>query len=186
MKIKNLREGAHLSLAELAETTMLTLQELEMVEQNRVVPPISVLVKISKALGVRLGTILDGDECCTPVVMNRSQQSPETDFKLSVNLQNKPHLTYHLLAKGKSDRNMEPSLIEVGYMAPEEAVFAPHEGEEFLYVLEGEIVVGYGKELFRVPAGQSIYYDSVVPHYLSSAAAGQKARILAVAYMPAN
>lgn len=186
MKIKNLREGAGLSLTELAEATMLMPQELELVEQNQAVPPISALVKISKALGVRLGTILDGDECCAPVVMNQSQGVAETDFKLSVNLTDKPHLTYHLLAKGKSDRNMEPSLIEVDYMNPEDAIFAPHEGEEFLYVLEGEIVVGYGKDVFRVQAGQSIYYDSVVPHYLSSASAGQKARILAVAYMPAN
>lgn len=184
MKIKNLREVAGLSISDLAEATMLTSQELELVEQNQAVPPISALVKISKALGVRLGTILDGDECCAPVVMNPSQAGAGTDFKLSVNLLNKPHLTYHLLAKGKSDRNMEPSLIEVDYMAPEDAVFAPHEGEEFLYVLEGEIVVGYGKEIFRVQAGQSIYYDSVVPHYLSSASAGQRARILAVAYMP--
>lgn len=184
MKIKNLREVAGLSISDLAEATMLTSQELELVEQNQAVPPISALVKISKALGVRLGTILDGDECCSPVVMNPLQSAAGTDFKLSVNLMNKPHLTYHLLAKGKSDRNMEPSLIEVDYMAPEDAVFAPHEGEEFLYVLEGEIVVGYGKEVFRVQAGQSIYYDSVVPHYLSSASAGQRARILAVAYMP--
>ena len=57
-----------------------------------------------------------------------------------------------------------------------------HEGEEFIYVLDGEIEVVYGKDNFIIGKGDSIFYDSVVPHHLHSN--GQPSKILAVLYTP--
>ena len=57
-----------------------------------------------------------------------------------------------------------------------------HEGEEFIYVMKGEIEVLYGQETYLVSEGDSIYYDSVVPHDLH--AFGDEAKILAVVYTP--
>jgi quercetin dioxygenase-like cupin family protein len=59
-----------------------------------------------------------------------------------------------------------------------------HEGEEFVFVLSGEIEIEYGKDLHVLGAGDSIYYDSIVPHQLR-AHGGSSARILAVVYQPA-
>ncbi len=183
-KIRSLREIAKISIADLATSASIDPQEMELIEQGSATPPISVYVKISKALGVRLGTILDGEESDAPAVVCSSELDPNTDFKLSINQATKPHLTYHLLAKGKSDRHMEPSLLEVEYVAEGDAVFAPHEGEEFLYVLEGCLVVRYGNKSYTLTQGQSMYYDSVVPHHLSSASPETVAKVIAVAYMP--
>ncbi len=184
-KIRRFREEAKLSLKELSQKVSISSEELEHIEKGRATPPVYVIIKICKALGVRVGTILDGDESPSPIVMDIEEQcQSQPDFKLSVNLDKKPHLTYHLLAKGKSDRNMEPSIIDVEYVPEEDATFAPHEGEEFMYVLNGALVVGYGNDKFRVEAGQSIYYDSAVPHYISSAEKGSTTRILAVTYFP--
>ena len=58
-----------------------------------------------------------------------------------------------------------------------------HEGEEFIYVLEGEIEVIYGKDSFEISEGDSIFYDSVVPHHLH-ATGEKKSKILAVLYTP--
>jgi quercetin dioxygenase-like cupin family protein len=58
-----------------------------------------------------------------------------------------------------------------------------HEGEEFIHVLDGAVEVEYGKETHALAAGDSIYYDSIVPHQVR-AAAGEPARILAVVFAP--
>ena len=59
-----------------------------------------------------------------------------------------------------------------------------HEGEEFVYVLNGEIEIEYGKDLYVLEPGDSVYYDSVVPHQLRCHG-DVAARILAVVYAPA-
>jgi quercetin dioxygenase-like cupin family protein len=58
-----------------------------------------------------------------------------------------------------------------------------HEGEEFIYVLSGEIEISYGRERYRLAQGDSIYYDSVVDHNVHSAN-GEPAVILAIVYAP--
>ena len=85
------------------------------------------------------------------------------------------------MGAGKIDRNIDPFLIDIEYEEGEKEL-SSHEGEEFIYVLEGEIEVEYGKDKFTVAAGDSIFYDSVVPHHLHSS--GDKAKILAVLYTP--
>ena len=39
-----------------------------------------------------------------------------------------------------------------------------HEGEEFIYVLEGSVEINYGKDVYLLNNGDSIYIDSVVLH----------------------
>ena len=58
-----------------------------------------------------------------------------------------------------------------------------HEGEEFIYVMEGVVEIAYGKKKHVIEAGDSIYYDSIVPHHVHGFE-GQAARILAVVYTP--
>jgi len=58
-----------------------------------------------------------------------------------------------------------------------------HEGEEFIYVLQGKVEINYGKEIYLLSEGDSIYLDSIVAHNVH-AAANQKAKILGVVYYP--
>ena len=92
-------------------------------------------------------------------------------------------LDFHPLATNKRDRSMEPFLIDVHAPDGEQFELSSHEGEEFMYVLSGELEVVYGKETYHVKAGDSIYYDSIVPHHVHSAA-HTETRILAVVYTP--
>jgi quercetin dioxygenase-like cupin family protein len=90
-------------------------------------------------------------------------------------------LTFSPLAAGKNARHMEPFMIDVRPGA--EHSLSAHEGEEFIHVLAGAIEVEYGKEMYSLGAGDSIYYDSIVPHQVR-AAAGAPAQILAVVFSP--
>ena len=58
-----------------------------------------------------------------------------------------------------------------------------HEGEEFIMVMEGIMEISYGKNTYLLEEGDSIYYDSIVPHHVH-AYEGQAAKILAVVYTP--
>ena len=56
-----------------------------------------------------------------------------------------------------------------------------HEGEEFLYILEGRVEFHYGDEIMAVGPGDSLYYDSNEPHgYV--AVGDVPARAVAVVY----
>ena len=59
-----------------------------------------------------------------------------------------------------------------------------HEGEEFIIVVSGEVVLRYGQNTYQLREGDSMYYNSVVPHQVV-AANGAPASIYAVVYMPA-
>ena len=79
---------------------------------------------------------------------------------------------------------MDPFIIDVAATDDQDFVLSSHEGEEFIYVLEGRMEVCYGKHTYLLEPGDSIYYDSIVPHHVHGYE-GQAAKILAVVYTPA-
>ena len=78
---------------------------------------------------------------------------------------------------------MEPFLNDI-YSGNGNEPVSTHEGEEFLFVLEGSIKVRYGNDTYLLKVGDSIYYDSIVDH-LVTAGDESGAKILAVVYSPA-
>jgi len=77
---------------------------------------------------------------------------------------------------------MNPFVIDIAPQTKED--MTAHEGEEFIYVMSGKVEIAYGKDIYLLEPGDSIYYDSVVPHQVRD---GQSApsRILACVYTPA-
>ena len=78
---------------------------------------------------------------------------------------------------------MEPFIIDVEATEETSYQLSSHEGEEFIYVIEGSVEVTYGKKQHVIEAGDSIYYDSIVPHHVHGYK-GQAPKILAVVYTP--
>jgi len=58
-----------------------------------------------------------------------------------------------------------------------------HEGEEWIAVVKGTVEIIYGKETYVLEEGDSVYYNSIVPHYVSCVG-DEKAQIHAVIYIP--
>ena len=79
---------------------------------------------------------------------------------------------------------MEPFLVELSPSDESARKTSSHEGEEFVYVLEGKVEIIYGKEIYNLSEGESIYYDSIVQHDVK-AAGSSSAKILAVVHEPA-
>lgn len=181
-KIKSIRERQNMSIEELAEKSGVKLEVLQAMENGEVIPSLTPLTKMARALGVRLGTFLDDTPQLGPVVTRSGKPTSALYFSGREDVTNATNLEFHSLGAGKIDRNLDPFIIDIEYEAGEKEL-SSHEGEEFIYVLEGEIEVIYGKDTFVIGEGDSIFYDSVVPHHLH--ATGEKAsKILAVLYTP--
>jgi transcriptional regulator with XRE-family HTH domain len=181
-KIRQLRESKGISIEELAEKSQISLDLVERLEDNAVIPSLSPLLKIAKVLDVRLGTFLDDAPQTGPVVVKSGKSENVMRFSGKNSNLKDSTLDFYSLASGKTDRHMEPFLIDVHPPETEDYQLSSHEGEEFIFVMNGEIEVLYGKETYLVSEGDSIYYDSVVPHDLH--AHGGDAKILAVVYTP--
>jgi quercetin dioxygenase-like cupin family protein len=77
---------------------------------------------------------------------------------------------------------MEPFIVDIEPNAEQQK--STHEGEEFIYILSGKLALEYGSDSNVLNEGDSVYYDSIVPHRVFSAD-GNPVRILAVMYTPA-
>lgn len=183
-RLASLRGERKLSTSELAASSGVSENEIKAIEAGSLSPSIAPLAMLARALGVRLGTFLDDAGDAGPAVC-KSGQAPEVMRAPGQVSANMGALSFYSLAKGKSGRSMEPFLVDVRPVAAGEAKLSTHEGEEFIYVLQGEAEVRYGSETHVLAAGDSIYYDSIVPHRVSTrAGATSPAKVLAVVYSP--
>lgn len=182
-KVRALRTAKEISLEELADRTGLALEQILRIEENIDIPSLAPLVKLARALGVRLGTFLDDQsEEAGPVICHRGEADDTISFSNN-SLDSRQHLHYHSLSRSKTDRHMEPFIIDIDANENYEFNLSAHEGEEFIMVLKGALEVNYGKYVYLLEEGDTIYYDSIVPHHVHSYE-GQEARILAVIYTP--
>lgn len=180
-KIKKLRETRDLTIDQLAEQSKTHKKFIEELESDQLVPSIAPLLNIARGLGVHLSTLMD-DAPVTGAVVARQADMPATEIEFSgLGSYCASTLEFRPLAKNRQGRRMEPFIIDVHPSVPEECTFSFHEGEEFIYVLEGEIEVLYGGDRHVLSAGDSIYYDSATPHQVKTAG-DKEARILAVIY----
>lgn len=181
-KIHQLRESHEMSVDELAEASNTSTELIEQLENGALVPSLTPLLQIARALGVRLGTFLDDMPHEAPVVVKSGKSDSVVRFSGNCDKCDTSTLEFFSLAANKADRHMEPFLIDVHPPKSGEEKLSSHEGEEFIYVLKGEIEIIYGKERYELVTGDSIYYDSVVPHHVQ--ARGSDAQILAIVYAP--
>ena len=181
-KIKQIRELKKVSKEELAGRSGMDITIIDKIEQERNVPSLAPLIKIARALGVRLGTFLDDSDSYGPVVVRSGQHHKGVRFT-SQSSETREHLNFFSLAFDKAGRNMEPFIVDIEPGLKSDYMLSSHEGEEFIYVLEGEVEINYGKEIYKLAKGDSIYLDSIVMHNVH-AGNNQSARILAVIYAP--
>lgn len=182
-KITTLRQAHHLSQQDLADRCDCEVSVIEGLEAGELPPSLAPLIKITRALGVRLGTLMDDDENLGPVYISKGQMEEVSRLTNLETNSDAGDLRYFSLAAGRPSRHMDPFVITIKPSGETDHELVGHEGEEWLYGLEGEIEIEYGKELYVLHPGESIYYDSIVPHQVR-AYKGQDAKFLAVVYTP--
>lgn len=178
-KISTLRTLKKIEIESLAAKTGLSTQQIMLIENGVSIPSLGVLIKITRALGIRLGTLLDDTLKEGPAIVRANEYESSVSFSTKENREN---LTFMSLAPNKAGRHMEPFMIDIIPEGNYESMKSSHEGEEFIYVLEGTVLIHYGNDLIELNKGDSIYLDSIVSHLVTTSS--PKARILAVVYVP--
>ncbi len=181
-KIKEFREFRKIAREDFAVQANLDVSQLEQIEEKGTVPSLGHLIKISRAFGVRIGTFLDDQEHIGPALVKAGEAQAGLSFSTK-DESSREHLNFFSLAQAKADRHMEPFMVDIEPTSESDYKLSSHEGEEFIFVLEGKVEINYGKEVYQLEKGDTIYLDSVVAHNVH-AAANQAAKILAVVYTP--
>jgi len=185
-RIAEIRKTYSISREVLAERSGVSVDLIARIEDDAHIPDLAPLIKISRGLGVRLGTLLDDHEQLGPVICRAGEAASSSRFKTGLpdNADAKvgQHgMSFNALAADKNGRHMEPFIVTIEADAQQEK--SAHEGEEFIFVLEGNLSLEYGMDRETLKQGDSVYYDSIVPHRVFSADS-VPVRILAVIYTP--
>jgi quercetin dioxygenase-like cupin family protein len=181
-KIRLYRELRMIAMEDLAMNANMDVAQLRKIEDEGIIPSLGPLIRIARALGVRIGTFLDDVGQEGPVVVRAGAGQSTISFASS-DPATRQHLNFYSLAADKAGRHMEPFIVDIQPDSVSDYKLSSHEGEEFIFVLEGEVEINYGKELYHLSKGDSIYYDSIVSHNVH-AGSEKPARILAIVYTP--
>jgi transcriptional regulator with XRE-family HTH domain len=180
-KILALRTLKKMEPEDLATKAGLSSKQLSLIESGVSIPSLGTLIHITRALGTRIGTLLDDTIKEGPVIVRAKEHLSASSFSTSEE-QNRENLTFFSLAPNKASRHMEPFIIDIVSGENKQVQKSSHEGEEFIFVLEGKVTIHYGTDTFELEQGDSIYLDSIVKHMVTTS--GPKAKILGVVYVP--
>jgi transcriptional regulator with XRE-family HTH domain len=178
-KIRRRRQEQRLTLQELSDLSGLSKPLLSQIENDQVTPPIATLLKIAKGLKVGINYFFEEEEDRQKYVLVRGEEIKASRRRTG---NDAPEVyLYRSLAPGIRHKRMEPFLVEFELQEWNDSYFYSHEGEEFIYLLEGELEFHFGEEVLHLLPGDSIYYDSAEPHGYVSTGQG-KATAVAVLY----
>ena len=178
-KIRDLRKKAGLILQDLSDRTGLSKPLLSQIEKEVVSPPIATLLKISKALKVNIGFFFQDGDPEEKVVLVRKDESKVIDSRYFGREESGYY--YEALAYKKSKKYMEPFLVEFKRKKAEKLSYFSHDGEEFIYLLEGTLEFRTENQQYVLYPGDSLYFESSIPHAYR-ALERRNARALTVVY----
>ncbi len=167
-RVREMRTRMKLDLDQLAEKTGFTRQYLEEIESGKVAPPVGTLIQVSRAMSVDSSSLL-GEE---KKAQRRSSYLKRTKA-----------YSYKTLTPDAEDKHLWAYLISLDPKKEHEMVAYKHEGEEFVYVLEGRVQIQVGDEVHEIKRGGNLHFNSAVPHNLKNLSSKQT-KLLVVVFTP--
>jgi transcriptional regulator with XRE-family HTH domain len=173
-RIRSTRELRGFTIEELSAKTGIEADLLAQLEAGETFLPLGQLIKLSKALSLKMADVIStGDRPFT--IVRAGQRRSFARFGESRQISH--GYEYQSLAPDKKGRLMEPFIVTLHPAAGD--VPSSHDGQEFIYVLEGEMDVLVDDTRDVLKPGDAIYYDSTSTH-LVKAHGDRPAKILAV------
>lgn len=175
-RIKILRESKGLSIDELSNLTGFDKQRLEDIENGVIQPQLGTVMKLSRALDSALGRLVSG---MGTKLYSITKKNERKKISRSTSQKGKQNLySYMSLAPEVQGRHMEALIVQLEESPVKET--SVHDGEEFIYILDGVAELFIDDKVYDLNPGDSVYYLSTTPHLI--AAKQEKATILAVLY----
>ena len=150
-RLRQLRTARGLSLAEVAAASGISVGFLSAVERAQMSPSVGTLRKLARYYRTNIFDFFDAAESNSGLVRPAARKVLEAG----------PGVRMELLAWGSTV--MEPHLFRIKPNAGSGESYA-HEGEEFLFVLRGELKISLADEEYHLKRGDSFYFQSATPH----------------------
>lgn len=167
-RIRTMREKLKLDVDQLADKIGCTPEYLEEIERGKVAPPVGALIQISRALAVDSASLLS--------------ESKKAERRRSYRKRTKAY-AYKNLTPDAQDKHLWAYLVTLEPKKAHEMVAYKHEGEEFVYVLEGRVEIQVGDQVNIVKRGGSLHFNSGIAHQLKNLST-KPTRLLVVVYTP--
>lgn len=151
--LKVLRQERGLTLAQLGDQVGLSASYLSQVERGVTMPSLPRLAELARTLGVDVHTFFQEDAAPPCVVRHHQGRS----------LVEVPDVSVELLSPDLSEQEIVPYLLTCQPGAAR-GPLPRHPGEEFGFVLQGQLTVTVGEEVFLLQAGDSIHFQAAQPH----------------------
>jgi transcriptional regulator with XRE-family HTH domain len=169
-KIKKLRESRDWSLEELATATGQSPEFIAQVEADSVSPPVSFLVRLAGTLKINPGTFLRKEE--KEMLQGQRQQAY---------IKRTQNYSYKTLTDGAENDHLRAFMVTIESQHAHKPVAYKHEGEEFIFVMEGDLGFSLGSKEHHLKQGESIHFNSNIPHKLKSLS-NEPTRCLVILY----
>ena len=170
-RVLKLRREKRLTLKNLANETGLNPTYISQVEKGEVIPPVSVVLQLSRALEIDSSILLREEE-------KRARNKSAEDYQKRTE-----DYTYRTLTPEARHRHIKAFKVYIEPKSVHKGVSYQHLGEEFIYVLSGRIEVMVGENKNNLGPDECLHFNSSIVHKLRNIG-DKKAELLVVLYTP--
>ena len=171
LRMKAGREKKGMSVEDLALETGYLPEVLKGVEEDRTVPPVSLVLQLSRVLKLNMDELETEEDAQATKRRGKSHKKRVDSY------------AYTPLSKPGPDKHLRGYLVTIDALTEHKGVEYHHEGEEFVFVLKGGITVQVGENVSRLARGESLHFNSALHHKLSNSNP-EVAELLVVIYVP--
>ena len=169
-RIKKARLAKKISLENIANETGMSTAYLKKVESGDMIPPVGALLQISRALQIDSGDLL-------------KEQQDSLNKRIKEYTKRTENYAYTTLTPGAENKHLKAFKVTVDPQTDHKGVGYCHQGEEFVYVLKGQIEVTVGEHKNKLKKGDSLHFNSGIQHCMRNIGKSV-AEMLVVIYGP--
>ncbi len=160
-RLRRMREAQTLTREQICDLTGIATERLEAFETGHAIPSVGAIIKLARVLGSRVDGILHGGDAMPhPLIVCRAGDAAKGEEQADT----EQGYRYRTLGRpGAPGQGMEPLLITFDPGQPEARPIA-HDGQEFVYVLEGRVELFHDGQRYALGPGDSVYLDATRPH----------------------
>jgi len=170
-KIRNLRKEKGLTLETLSHETGYPLEVLKDVEEEKMAPPVALVLQLSRTFKIDMESIPSGQDRENVKKRVKSHKKRVASY------------AYTSLTAPGEEKHLRAYQVTIEPETDHKGVEYHHEGEEFVYVLNGGVTIQVGQNTTTLKRGGSLSFNSALHHKLSNPTA-EKAELLVVIYVP--
>jgi transcriptional regulator with XRE-family HTH domain len=169
-KIKKVRTQKKMTLDQVANDTGCSIDYLKRVESGAEIPPVGTLLQISRALQIDSGYLLKEQE--------ETRKARAQAYAIRTD-----NYAYHTLTPSAENKHLKAFRINIDANKEHKGVGYQHKGEEFVYVLQGQVEITVGDHINRLGPADSLHFNSGIRHHIRNVGDAD-AELLVVLYNP--